>query len=67
MSINLDVAPTLFGALVSCGLPDVQMTSVAAVRAMSPSLPSIPSMPELARRWAEDFAVRAGYQLDWVT
>jgi lipoyl(octanoyl) transferase len=63
MSINLDVAPTLFGALVSCGLPDVQMTSVAAVR---PSVP-LPPMPELARRWAQDFAARTGYRLDWVS
>jgi lipoyl(octanoyl) transferase len=69
MSINLDVAPTLFNALVSCGLPEVQMTSVAAVRALSssPSSSPTPSMPELARRWAEDFAARAGYQLDWVS
>jgi lipoyl(octanoyl) transferase len=66
MSINLDVAPTLFGALVSCGLPEVQMTSVAAVRPSS-SLTPMPSMPDLARRWAEDFAARAGYRLDWVS
>jgi lipoic acid synthetase/lipoyl(octanoyl) transferase len=64
MSINLDVAPTLFGALISCGLPEVQMTSVAAVRPSSSPTP-MPTMPELARRWAEDFAVRAGYRLDW--
>jgi lipoyl(octanoyl) transferase len=66
MSINMDVAPALFGALVSCGLPDVQMTSVAAVRQPSSRVP-LPPMPELARRWAEDFAARTGYQLDWVS
>jgi lipoate-protein ligase B len=60
MSINLDVAPHLFGSLVSCGLPQVRMTSVAAV---SPT--RLPSMAELARRWAEDYARRAGYALDW--
>jgi lipoyl(octanoyl) transferase len=69
MSINLDVPPALFGALVSCGLPDVQMTSVAAVRAGSSPmpLPPIPPIMDLARRWAEDFAVRAGYRLSWVS
>lgn len=60
MSINLDVAPHLFGSLVSCGLPEVRMTSVAAV---SPT--PLPAMPELARRWAAHYADRAGYQLDW--
>jgi lipoyl(octanoyl) transferase len=71
MSINLDVAPSLFGALVSCGLPDVQMTSVAAVRSASGAspmpLPPIPPLAELARRWAEDFAARSGYRLSWVS
>lgn len=66
MSINLDVSPALFGALVSCGLPDVQMTSVAAVRGGASAVP-LPPMPQLARRWAEDFAVRSGYRLDWVS
>jgi lipoyl(octanoyl) transferase len=65
MSINLDVAPALFGSLVSCGLPEVRMTSVAAVRPTS-SLVPLPPMSELARRWAEDFAERSGYELDWV-
>lgn len=60
MSINLDVEPQLFGALVSCGLPDVRMTSVAALRSQA-----LPPMAELARRWATDFAARAGYELDW--
>ena len=60
ISMNLDVAPNLFGALVSCGLPNVQMTSVSAIRAEP-----IPPMADLARRWAEAFAERAGYALDW--
>jgi lipoyl(octanoyl) transferase len=60
MSINLDVPPRLFGSLVSCGLPDVRMTSVAAVS----QLP-LPPMAELARRWAEEYARRAGYALRW--
>jgi lipoyl(octanoyl) transferase len=60
MSVNLDVEPALFGSLVSCGLPEVQMSSVAAVRPGA-----LPAMPNLARRWAELFAERAGYELDW--
>lgn len=60
MSINLDVAPDLFGSLVSCGLPGVQMTSVARVRTAP-----LPPMAELAHRWAQGFARSAGYSLDW--
>lgn len=60
MSINLDVAPKLFGALVSCGLPDIEMSSVARVRDQP-----LPPMDELARRWAEGFANSAGYELEW--
>lgn len=60
MSINLAVAPHLFGALVSCGLPNVKMTSVAEV---SPS--PLPPMDQLARRWAEAYAEHAGYDLRW--
>jgi lipoyl(octanoyl) transferase len=60
MSINLDVAPHLFGSLVSCGLPDIRMTSVAALTSAQ-----VPPMAELARRWAEAYAKRADYALDW--
>jgi len=60
MSINLDVAPRLFGSLISCGLPDVRMTSVTDV-----SRAPLPPMAELARRWAEEYARRAGYSLTW--
>jgi lipoyl(octanoyl) transferase len=60
MSINLDVAPRLFRSLVSCGIPDIQMTSVAAVSAAP-----LPPLAELARRWAEEFAARGGYTLEW--
>ena len=63
ISMNLDVSPKLFGSLVSCGLPNVQMTSVSAVR--GGELPKMPEMAELAQRWAHDFAERAGFELDW--
>ena len=60
MSINLDVAPALFGSLVSCGLPGIHMSSVTDVRAEP-----LPPMAELAQRWATEFATRAGYELEW--
>lgn len=60
MSINLDVAPRLFGALVSCGLPEVEMISASTIRR-----DPLPAIDELARRWAELFAERAGCTLCW--
>lgn len=58
MSINLDVEPHLFGALVSCGEPDLTITSVARVRGGP-----LPPMEQLARRWAEAFAADGGWEL----
>ncbi len=58
ISINLDVPPLLFGALVSCGMPQVEMTSVVRVR---PQV--LPPMEELGQRWARGFAASAGYRL----
>jgi lipoate-protein ligase B len=60
LSLNIDVAPDLFGALVSCGLPTVEMVSLTQL-ADRP----LPSMAVLARLWAEGFASRAGYSLAW--
>jgi lipoate-protein ligase B len=60
MSINLDVPPALFGSLISCGMPSVQMTSVASLRSGP-----LPPMSELAHRWAREFARSAGYSLEW--
>ena len=60
MSINLDVEPHLFGALVSCGEPNLQITSVARVRSGP-----LPPMEALARRWAESFAADGNWELDW--
>ncbi len=61
ISINLDVEPHLFSALVSCGLPQVQMTSVARVVGGA-----VPGLDVLARRWAEIFALDVGRGLDWI-
>jgi len=60
LSFNLDVASHWFGALVSCGLPDVQMVNLKDL-ADRP----LPTMRELAHRWARLFAERSGYRLAW--
>jgi lipoate-protein ligase B len=62
LSFNLDVAPHYFGALVSCGLPQVEMVSLAAL-----SNRPVPPMEEMAHRWARRFAARAGYELEWMS
>jgi lipoyl(octanoyl) transferase len=60
ISMNLDVDPRLFGSLVSCGLPQVRMASVAQLEA-SP----LPSLAALAQRWAELFAADLDRPLAW--
>ena len=57
LSLNVDVNPRLFGALVSCGLPQVQMSSIS-------DFAEATDMPTLAQRWAEIYARRAGLALD---
>lgn len=61
LSLNVDVAPTLFSALVSCGLRGTQVTSAAALVDGS-----LPPLATLARRWGELFAQRAAMRLRWV-
>lgn len=61
ISMNLDVAPHLFGSLVSCGLPEVRMISVASLRGRE----SLPALPVVAKRWAELFAASLARPLDW--
>jgi lipoate-protein ligase B len=58
-SINLDVDPSLFGALISCGLSGARMTSAARVGAGSSEL------ERAARRWAELYADATRTQLCW--
>lgn len=60
ISINLDVDPTLFGALVSCGLHGVTVTSVVAVGGRAVSV------AEAARRFAEHYAALLGAPIAWL-
>lgn len=60
ISMNLDVAPHLFGSLVSCGLPQVEMVSVAHLRGREGL-----ELPRLAKRWAELFADAHARALEW--
>ena len=60
LSLNLSVRPGLFASLVSCGLPQVEMSNVADL-CTSP----LPPMASLAKQWAEGFARRRGSELSW--
>lgn len=62
LSLNVDVDPTLFRALVSCGLAEVQMVSMRTAVGEGGSLPRLDA---LARMWAELYADAAGYDLQW--
>lgn len=60
IAINLEVDPQLFRALVSCGLPGVEVTSAERVGGGP-----VPSPAVAARRYAELFAARRGVGLSW--
>ncbi len=61
MSMNVNVDKSLFGALVSCGMPTVKMASlVDLVPGLEP-----PKLEKLARAWATTFAESADLDLDW--
>lgn len=60
LSLNLDVDPTLFGALVSCGLRGVTMLSARNCGGCAISV------HEAGVRWAELWAQRTGQALSWV-
>ena len=60
LSFNIDVAPMLFGALVSCGLPEVEMVSLRELVEGE-----LPPLETLAREWAEAYAECAGMRLEW--
>lgn len=57
IAINLAVDPSLFGALVSCGLPSATMANAAALA------PAVPSVLDAAERYAEHFAALGGQAL----
>lgn len=59
LSLNLDVDPALFSALVSCGLRGTEVTSARALGARPISVEAA------ARRYATLFAASAGYALEW--
>ncbi len=59
ISVNLDVDPALFTALVSCGMGDTKMASVSNVGGRSVSVEGA------ARAWAVRFARAAGVALQW--
>lgn len=59
LSVNLDVDPRLFGALVSCGLQGVEVVSARQFGAQ------VPPMAEAARAWARCWAERTGVTLQW--
>ena len=59
IAINLDVQSHLFGALVSCGLAGVQMTSILAETGASPGV------EDAARQYAEHWARHHGAAVHW--
>jgi len=59
LSLNLDVDPALFSALVSCGLRGTEVTSARQLGGQAISVEAA------ARRYAALFAASAGYALEW--
>lgn len=59
ISLNLDVDPGLFAALVSCGLHGVEVASATTVGGRKISV------EDATRRFTELFAEDAGFQLRW--
>lgn len=70
LSLNVAVQPLLFGALVSCGMPQVQMASWWPLRdeALAHAAWGAqdgPPMEAIAREFAERFAGLAQFELRW--
>ena len=59
LALNLDVDPALFGSLVSCGLPGVEVTSARALGGR------VIGVEAAARRYAALFAASSGHALLW--
>lgn len=59
LSLNLSVDPTLFGALVSCGVEGIMMISARDLGV------TVPSVEDAARRWAELWAAQTKCALRW--
>lgn len=59
IAVNLGVDRGLFGALVSCGLPEVEVISARDLVAAAPTV------AEAARRYADHFAAIRGVTVSW--
>jgi lipoate-protein ligase B len=70
LSINIAPEPRLFGALVSCGMPDVEMTSVvrelreSGAGEAAEALARAP-LAEVAARWLPFYAAQIDRELAW--
>jgi len=71
LSINIAPEPRLFGALVSCGMPQVEMTSVVrelredGAVARAEALAARP-LADVATSWAAHYAAHVGRGLRWL-
>lgn len=59
IAVNLDVEPSLLGALVSCGSPDIEVISARAL------VDAVPSVEVAARAYADHFAAVRGLTVRW--
>jgi lipoate-protein ligase B len=62
LSLNVRTESHLFAALVSCGLPEVTMTTIEAE-----TTGPVPSLDSLALRWADAFVARTGRRAEGTT
>ena len=63
LSLNIDVAPELYAALVSCGMPDVEMASLAR----QPECEDAPTVEAAGRAWADAFALSQSREQRWIS
>jgi lipoate-protein ligase B len=61
LSLNLEVDPSWFDSLVSCGLRGVRPRSLSDLAERG----RLPTLGQAARLWAEDFAAACGLGLAW--
>lgn len=61
LSVNLHVDPELFGALVSCGMPEVRIVNAIDVGGR------VIAVDEAAKEWTERYAKRVDMAVKWQT